>query len=132
MIVRIAKPSRRYAVTTCLDHVLGSMVFATRPSFSNAAHRAGRRFGICASCIVAPSEAKSCAGAMTSGAAIRDDSNGAATGAGAEVGLGFDIGTGRGLGASVGIATAAAVAAIRTGACGCGARYSGACGAVCV
>src|ERR1700690_2667918 len=44
MIVRIAKPSRRYAVTTCFDHCFGSTLLATMPSFSNPAQRP-RRFG---------------------------------------------------------------------------------------
>src|SRR5438067_13665623 len=41
MIVRMPKPSMRYAVTTCFDSFAASSLGARRPSFSNAAQRDG-------------------------------------------------------------------------------------------
>src|ERR1043165_9281578 len=38
MIVRMTKPSRRYAVTMCLENFLPSILGARRPRFSNDAH----------------------------------------------------------------------------------------------
>src|SRR5689334_5560035 len=71
MIVRIAKPSMRYALTTCLVHAFGSSLGAPRPSFSKTSHFDG----------------------VTTGAAVGADpcaNTGAGTGAGA--GLGATIG----------------------------------------
>src|SRR5450432_1742992 len=56
MIVRIANPSIRYAVTTCFLHCLGSMLLtfsiAPRPSFSNAAQRSGFKLGTVSSIVI--------------------------------------------------------------------------------
>src|ERR1043165_2395162 len=74
MIVRMTKPSRRYAVTMCLENFLPSILGARRPRFSNDAHfeTAGidvdddiaGMFGIVASGSGAGDEAFACIAAM--------------------------------------------------------------------
>src|SRR5690349_8766450 len=94
MIVRIAKPSMRYALTTCFVHAFGSSLGAPRPSFSKTSHFDG---------VTAGAGAEPCA------------NTGAGTGAGA--GLGATTG-----GATIGGAWTTAAgggAATIAGAGGC-------------
>src|SRR5439155_26528334 len=104
MIVRMPKPSMRYAVTTCLDSLAASSLGARRPSFSNAAQRDGDATGAAAgagagSVGAGMSCVRAFGGAQVTGAAGAGAPGDAVVGANGEAGEGNAL---RGVAAGIG------------------------------